>query len=307
VDDLQSEDQRSAPLELRRQHQEEVLAFLRERFSRQDWAVTLPPGSGAETYFAQAGGLNIFIKLGVNLEYYPLLAALGLTPPVLAAGRLADGTSLLVQPKIVARKPSRKDFGARLERFAGCIRSLHSSPELKRLLPLASSNLHRELGLQSLARVQQKWEIYRSQVPAVAGFVDESLLCLLQQVLEFTGEGAVASHPDPCNANWLVAESGEIYLIDFDSLALDDPAFDLGAILWWYYPPELRPRFLELAGYALDQPLQNRMQVRMALHCLDILLPRGHSYDRFDPAGFAGALTDFKAAFSGKDNPQGYA
>ena len=59
---------------------------------------------------------------------------------------------------------------------------------------------------------------------------------------------------------------------------MDDPAFDLGAILWWYYPPELRGQFLELAGYSYDHELRFRMQVRMALHCLSITLPRERKF-----------------------------
>ena len=50
-------------------------------------------------------------------------------------------------------------------------------------------------------------------------------------------------------------QTGELYLIDLESMSLDDPALDIGATLWWYYPPELRQRFLEIAGQASDEPL----------------------------------------------------
>jgi hypothetical protein len=50
------------------------------------------------------------------------------------------------------------------------------------------------------------------------------------------------------NANWLFVSCRKIYIVDLDSMAMDDPAFDLGALLWWYYPPEFRQRFLKLAG-----------------------------------------------------------
>ena len=48
------------------------------------------------------------------------------------------------------------------------------------------------------------------------------------------------------------------------------------------------------------------MQVRMAMHCLHILLPREGSFDRFDAASFPEDLVDFRAAFAGEENPQGY-
>ena len=89
-------------------------------------------------------------------------------------------------------------------------------------------------------------------------------------------------------------------------MSLDDPAVDIGATLWWYYPPGLRQRFLIISGHADDQAFENRMHVRMAMHCLSITLPREQSFDRFDPASFAGSLTDFRAILAGEENPQGY-
>ena len=49
-----------------------------------------------------------------------------------------------------------------------------------------------------------------------------------------------------------------------------------------------------------------RMRVRMAIHCLEITLPREESFDRFDPESFDESLRDFKAVLGGKENPEGY-
>src|SRR6185503_8118958 len=113
-----------------------------------------------------------------------------------------------------------------------------------------------------------------------------SLNQLIQQVSLFSGEGLVASHNDICNANWLFASDGKIYIVDFESMSVDDPAADMGALLWWYYPPELRQRFLEIAGYPYNDNFKFRMRVRMAFHCLSITLPRAGSFDQFKPEGF---------------------
>ena len=129
---------------------------------------------------------------------------------------------------------------------------------------------------------------------------------MAQQVQRFMGVGLVASHNDICNANWLVSPEGQFYLIDLKSMALDDPAVDIGATLWWYYPRSLRQRFLEILGYANDEAFQFRIRVRMAMHCLSILLPREQSFDRFASDAFARSLTDFRALLAGTENPQGY-
>jgi thiamine kinase-like enzyme len=291
----------------RQHHQQEVQAFLQKNFSSRSWKFTLPPkGSGNETYFAHSHEHTYFVKLGVQTAKYEALASIGLTPQVLAAGSLTDGTSIIIQPGITGKNPSRRDYHAHLEQFATAISKVHHSAQVKQVLPKASSNLYSTTGLESLAHIQQKWEYYKSRVPGVSGFVDESLDYLRQQVMDFQGTGLVASHNDICNANWLISPEGALYLIDLESMSLDDPAVDIGATLWWYYPPELRGKFLILADYINDTTFERRMQVRMAMHCLNIILPREQSFDEFDSDSFAESLTVFKAILAGRENPEGY-
>jgi len=293
-------------MQARRQHQPEVLGFLQKHFSGQHWSFALPIGSGNETYFAYADDSAYFVKLGVQIARYQAMASLGLSPPVLAAGYLEDGLSIVVQPYVAGRNPSRKDYRLHLEQIAAAIHRMHHSPELQRVLPQVSSDLYCVAGLESLHRLQQLWLHYRAQVPEIAEFVDESLAYLSQQVQLFPGNGLVASHNDICNANWLVTSDGQLYLTDLELMSLDDPALDIGATLWWYYPPALRQRFLEIVGYANDEPFQFRMRLRMALHCLSITLPRERSFDEFDSTSYAQSLTDFRAILVGEENPPGY-
>ncbi len=290
----------------RQKHQQEAQAFLQKHFSNQPWEFSLPEGTGNETYFARSGEQTFFVKLGVQTEKYQAVASIGLTPQILEVGTLDDGTSLIVQAYITGRNPSRKDYRTYLEQFATTIHKVHHHPELKQLLPKTSSEFYSVVGLETLINIQQRWERYEAQVPNVADFVNQSLNHLDQQVRDFQGTGLVASHNDICNANWLISNDGQLYLIDLKSMSLDDPAFDIGATLWWYYPPELRQRFLTILGHANDKEFENRMQVRMAMHCLNITLPREQSFDEFDPASFAVQLTDFRAILAGEENPQGY-
>jgi thiamine kinase-like enzyme len=291
----------------RQEHQQEVHAFLQKHFSISDWSFSLPRGSGMESYFAKGNGQSYFVKVGVPLERYLAMADLGLTPPVLAHGQLDKGLSIIVQPFVEGRTPSRADYRNRLVEVAGIIRKMHNDPQANEVLQVESSNLYRDAGLRVLNRLYQKWELYMAQVPFVADFVDKSLDDLGQQVNTFSGEGLVASHSDICNANWLFASDGKIYVLDFESMSIDDPALDMGALLWWYYPPELRQHFLEVAGYHYDDQFKFRMRVRMAMHCLDITLPRERSFDKFDRDNYGESLRDFKAILNGEENPEGYA
>jgi thiamine kinase-like enzyme len=240
------------------------------------------------------------------VERYLVMADLGLTPPVICHGQLESGLPVIVQLCITGRRPSRADYRQRLTEVAELVSIMHNNPHSRGFLQSAPSNLYKDAGIRALDRLSQTWKGHKSQVPLVAESVDESLDFLADQVNQFSGEGLVASHGDICNANWLFAQDGKIYVLDFESMSLDDPAFDLGALLWWYYPPELRESFLNIAGYPYDEEFKARMRVRMAMHCLSILLPRAGSFDGFDAETFGEALSDFRAILEGKENPQGY-
>lgn len=294
-------------MQQRDQHRQDVIAFLEHHLAGQRWELRLPPsGRGHETYVADCDDGSYFVKLGAYVPRYQVMASLNLTPTVIASGSLGDGTSILVQPYIQGRRPSWQDFRRYLPHMAAVVNRTHHSLALQRTLPTAPSEAYRDVGLAAVRRVRQKWDVYRGRVPIVADEVDEALTRLERDVQSFTGSGLVASHNDICNGNWLIASEETVYLVDLEAMSRDDPAHDMGALLWWYYPPELRSDFLERAGYSYDAAFRNRMRVRMALHCLDILLPRDGSFDRFDAGAFAEDLVDFRAVVAGEENPQGY-
>lgn len=295
-------------MQTRSRHRREVITFLQEHCGNQRWGLTLPcSGSGHETYLAQGDDDHYFVKVGAHIPRYRVMAALDLTPAIVVSGLLEDSASILVQHYINGKNPSRQDFSYLLPEMAAVVNKMHHSPTLKSTLPPAESETYRDVGLAAFTRLQHKWDVYRAQVPAVADYVDEALAHLKQEIQGFSGSGLVASHKDICSSNWLIALDGRIHLVDLEAMCLDDPAHDMGSLLWWYYPPELRQGFLKRAGYQYDEAFQNRMRVRMALHCLDILLPRTGSFDRFDPEMFGEELADFKAVSEGRENPQGYA
>jgi len=291
----------------RYQHRQAVVDFLQRHLTNQRWELILPPsGRGHETYVAHSDGDRYFIKLGAHVARYEVMASLGLTPPVVASGYLENNISILVQPYIEGRHPSWPDFRHYLPNIAAVVNATHHSQALKAVLPARVSETYKDVGLAAAGRIRQKWELYRDQVPSVANEIADTLDTLEREIQDFVGDGLVSSHNDICNANWLITAEDKIYLVDLEAMSLDDPAHDMGSLLWWYYPPETRLDFLEIAGYRDDVAFRNRMRVRMALHCLDILLPRAGSFDEFDVASFVEDLIDFKAVAAGRENPQGY-
>jgi thiamine kinase-like enzyme len=290
----------------RQEHQSEVHRYLQKHLSDHFWTFSLPHGSGTETYFAKGNAHEYFVKVGASIERYQAMAEIGLTPPVLSCGKLESGQTIVVQSRIQGWTPSRKDFQEHWEEVARLLSTLHRNLTVRQALDPASSQKHRDAGRKAMDSLLQKWDNYKGLVPKQAVFVDKSLEQLALQLDRFTTDGLAACHNDICNANWIFASDGKIYIVDLESMSIEDPALDLGAVLWWYYPQELRQRFLDLAGYPYDENLRLRMRVRMAFHCLSILLPRKQSFDVFQPYRFGEALIDFKAVLDGNENPQAY-
>jgi thiamine kinase-like enzyme len=290
----------------RQQHQHELRTFLRETLSVHTPLFSLPQGSGMETYIVEGNGHRYFIKVGASIERYSAMADLGLTPPIVIAGHMEYGTTILIQLWLAGQTPSKRDFQERLEGVAAVVHKMHHHPRLSGLLPDPPSSHYKDAGLRMFVELRQKWERYKAQVPSISGFVDHHLDDIPRQTELFSGEGLVASHNDICNANWLFTPEGQIYILDFESMKMDDPAADMGALLWWYYSPEMRRHFLDAAGYPTTEEFIFRMRVRMAMHCLLITLPRQGGFDTFYPEHFSEALIDFRAVLAGEENPQGY-
>ena len=289
-------------------HKAEVLAFVAHNFPSRPWTLSLPHGSGQETYFAHSSGQALFIKLGAYAERAIAMSEVGITPPVLSHGTLDDGSSILAQQLIEGRTPTRKDFQAQLDQCARVVGTMHRSEKVRVALPPAPSEQYGDAARSALAMLRLRWENVQALVLSkdAVKLVEAGLERIEGQIDRFSGAGLVASHNDICNANWLLTPEGKLYLVDLEMMSLEDPACDLGAILWWYYPPDERARFLEIAGYYDNPNLRTRMRVRMAMHCLSITLPRQGSYDRFDASSYGSRLVDFQAALEGRENPQGY-
>jgi thiamine kinase-like enzyme len=234
-------------------HWQQICAYLQKHLSPCEWEFTLPEGNGHETYFAHCGVTTYFVKIGASAPRYELLASEGLTPEVVSAGHLEDDSPILVQSYIAGKKPSRQDYQAHLEKVAGIIRAIHQNSRLQHILSRVSFDNCREVAAQALAHLRNRWEFYKPQVPDQAAFVEDCLSRLAQIVPQLAGSGLVASHNDICNANWILTEDDRFYLIDLEAMSLGDPACDVGALLWWYFPPAMRQRFFELAGYPIDK------------------------------------------------------
>jgi len=127
----------------------------------------------------------------------------------------------LVQEHISGRIPSRSDFQKKLAIFAQIIRDTHQSEHVIRILPERDIESYSQAGLDIIECISRRWKKFRSQVPSVVEYVEEKIEYLKAEVTKFSGSGLVASHNDVCNGNWLIADDGTVYLLDYEGMSLD--------------------------------------------------------------------------------------
>ena len=95
--------------------------------------------------------------------------------------------------------------------------------------------------------------------------------------------------------NWLAGPDGRVVLVDWDKAWLDDPALDVGMLLYWYVDPALWPVFLREYATGGDfrpdvDALLIRARIRYPLHALNLCLEAIEGLPRPAGDGFAAAL-----------------
>ncbi len=91
-------------------------------------------------------------------------------------------------------------------------------------------------------------------------------LCTVSEQIEIV----VPAHNDPNHGNFVLNQHNELRMIDFESLALNNPVADLGVFLTWYSDRDRHRELLE--GYPLADPdaVLERMRIWVPLRYLGI-------------------------------------
>src|SRR5690606_3387603 len=71
--------------------------------------------------------------------------------------------------------------------------------------------------------------------------VTNSIVFLREHKFNIVCEEETVCHFDVNHNNWLLSDSNQLYLIDWDGAMIADPAIDLGMLLYWYIPKEEWP------------------------------------------------------------------
>lgn len=195
-----------------------------------NWHLHPLAGDTGQSYMGINQGQKVFIKKNAS----PFLAALtkeGLAPRLVWTRRVGSGDVIIAQEWLDAKGISKKEI-ANCPQTMAILKKLHRSDSL-------TSMLYRLGGREVLPTdFLQEYEDSLPKELADHFLLQDIFYKLSKSIPEFNPLEICACHGDVNHKNWLQADNGRIFLVDWDSAKLGDPIIDVGLLLCRYVSRE---------------------------------------------------------------------
>ncbi|MGX7198626.1 phosphotransferase family protein [Enterococcus nangangensis] len=226
-----------------------------------DWHLQPIEGDTGQAFMGIRQQEKVFIKRNTS----PFLAALsreGITPKLVWTKRAGNGDVLTAQEWQDGRVLYPEEVG-RYQEVIQILHHLHHSTSLKTMLQRVGG---KEVSAFDLLLT------YAENLPQALR--DNSYLTKVFRYLEdhlpsYDPRNYVAVHGDTNHRNWLLSDSNRLFLVDWDSAMLADPAVDLGTILGRYVPEENWSTWLTAYGTRPTSEMLERIRWYGTMHQLD--------------------------------------
>ncbi|ASS98498.1 MULTISPECIES: phosphotransferase family protein [Geobacillus] len=238
-----------------------------EQLLGKEWEITPAGGATGDAYFAEYEGKKLFLKRNSS-PFLAVLSAEGIVPKLVWTKRLENGDVFTAQQWLNGRELKPWEMGS--EQVAALLRKIHRSKELVTMLKRLGKSPLRAKKMLALLAEQQR----RHPVGVLA--VGQALDWLEQHVSSLPDGEYVVCHCDINHNNWLLADDGTLYLIDWDGAMIADPAIDIGMLLHLYIPRAEWKAWLDQYGWAWSEELALRLKWYTIAHTLHSLFwPKG--------------------------------
>ena len=230
------------------------------------------------------GPADLFPERWRHLRLSVLLYEEGVGPEVLGlseASRALGGRAVMVEAAL--RPIERDELEARAEEAIQLFARLHGSAAIRRELKAARTGEERERERplrRHFREARERWfeAVVERWLAAGLGVINDltevvgDLFNRLEEVECCTEpvNRVVPTHNDPNAGNFMLDPQGELRLIDFENLALDNPVADLGLFLTWFVDPPRYADMLQHYPHASPEALLERMAVWVPLRYMEI-------------------------------------
>ncbi len=226
-----------------------------------DWHLQPIEGDTGQAFMGIRAKEKVFIKRNTS----PFLAALSrenITPKLVWTKRDGNGDVLTAQEWLDGRVLEPSEVG-RYEEVILILRHLHHSKSLKSML--------KRVGGKEISAFDMLLS-YAENLPQALRdnpYLTEVFKYLEDHLPSFDPRNYVAVHGDTNHRNWLLSDTNKLYLVDWDSAMLADPAVDVGTILGRYVSPVNWHLWLEAYGLRPENSVMDRIHWYAMMHQLE--------------------------------------
>ena len=221
-----------------------------EQLLGKEWEISPAGGATGDAYIAEHDGKKLFLKRNSS-PFLAVLSAEGIVPKLVWTKRMENGDVITAQQFLQARELKPHDMTSK--QVAQLLRKIHRSKELLAMME--------RLGKKPLLPNRLLEEVKKNgRVIKENDVVQDATMFLEKHVHDVYHEDYVVCHCDMNHNNWLLTEDNQLYLIDWDSAMIADPAIDIGMLLYAYIPREQWESWLEQYGLPFNEQLLLRMK-----------------------------------------------
>lgn len=218
-----------------------------------EWEIVPAGGATGEAFFAQHENQRLFLKRNSS-PFLAVLSAEGIVPKLIWTKRLESGDVITAQQWLEGRELEPVEMNQ--QRVAKLLKKIHrSNPLLIMLKRMGKKPLKPKVYLHSLVESLDESLQSLPVVQQSLAFLDNEL-----SQIYIHSEQQVVCHGDVNHNNWLLTIDNQLYLIDWDSAVIGDPAIDLGILLYSYVPTAKWENWLEIYNMELTDHLRLRMK-----------------------------------------------
>lgn len=235
------------------------------------WKLHPIGGDTGQAYMGTKEEEKVFLKRNSS----PFLAALsveGITPKLVWTKRIGNGDVLTAQEWLNGRTLHSDEMSS--QEVAGLLSRIHHSQTLKRMLTRVGGKTINPVDLVDSYLDGLSLDLRNHP------FLQEVVYQLKNTLPSLETEKMTVCHGDIDRKNWLLSDEDRLYLVDWESAMLCDPAMDLGVLLCQYVKKENWQNWLEGYGEELSKDLIHRMVWYAAMNDL-LQIKKYHKETKF--------------------------
>lgn len=192
-----------------------------------NWNMQPIEDSSGNSFIGRVGSTQVFIKLDAS-PLLPSLSTEGLTPKILWIRKTPNGETLTAQSWIEGRTLTVDEM--KDPQISKILDNLHNNRTLRDSLSTFDRSVARPAELLNNL-------IARSTPVSTNNYLQQVAGDMLKTIPSLNNLNIVVVHGDVSPSNWLKDEkTGQIYLIDWDTVSLGDAFYDTSYLLSHYIP-----------------------------------------------------------------------